>query len=356
MNDNEGLALFDEPGQPARSAGPVSEEEPQRRRGRPLLILLGIALALVLIVGGVAAFYVATLRGAVDNFATEPVANYPDRPAAAEPAADGSVARNYVLIGTDAGSVSVDDPGRSDALLLAHVPADKSQVYLISIPRDLYAEIPGYEKQKITHAYAYGGMNLTVQSVETLFDVRVDHAASVDFQSFADLTTALGGVTVENTTAFQRKAIDGTQCDYPEGEITIEGPCALQFARERKKLPNGDLSREENHRLILQAIMRKTMSPSVLANPAQFRDVVYTISRYVSVDSDLNADVITDQALEYRNLGDEMTSLQAPITGFGRDPRTNASIAVPDEEKMAELSEALQNDTVDEYVEKYPEN
>lgn len=356
MSDNEGLGLFEDSDQAQRSAGPAPEDEPTRRRGRPLLILLGISLTLVLIVGALAAFYVSTLRGAVDNFATEDVGNYPDRPATAEPNDDGSVARNYVLIGTDAGSVSIDDPGRSDALLLAHIPADKSRIYLISIPRDLYAEIPGYEKQKITHAYAYGGMDLTVQSVEKLFDVRVDHAGSVDFQSFADLTTALGGVEVQNATAFQRKAIDGSQCDYPEGKITIEGVCALQFARERKKLENGDLSRQENHRLILQAIMKKTMSPEVLANPARFRDVTYTISRYVTVDSGMNSDVMGDQAWEYRDIANEMTSFQAPITGFGRDPRSNASIAVPDEARMAELSEALQNDTVADYYEKYPED
>ncbi|NYI71458.1 LCP family protein required for cell wall assembly [Naumannella cuiyingiana] len=358
MSDNEGLSLMDDrEEEPRRAAADAEGGGERRRRGRPLLILLVIAGVLVLAVGAVAAYYAATLRGATNNFAREDIPNYPNRPPATSPNPDGSVARNYVLIGTDKGSVSPDDPGRSDALLIAHIPADRSKIYLISIPRDLYAEIPGRGKEKITHAYAYGGMGLSVQSVEKLFDLRIDHAASIDFQSFKDLTTALGGIEVQNANAFQR-SVGGVNCDFPEGKITVQGDCALVFARERKKLPDGAISRDANHRAVLQGIMKKTMSPETLINPGRFALVVDTVSQYVTVDQGFTSDQITQQAMDYRDLAGQnnsMVSLEAPITGFGRDPRTNASIALPDEEKMAELAQALRDDKVDEYVSKYPE-
>lgn len=356
MTDDVGRSVPGRAAPAQRAAAPEPKPRHKSRTPRAMIITATLVTGLLLGIGGVAAYYTATLRGAADGFAREQVPDYAGRPAAPQPQPDGATARNYVLIGTDKGSVSADDPGRSDALLLAHIPADRSKVYLISIPRDLYADIPGYDKQKITHAYAYGGMGLTVRSVEKLFDVRVDHAASIDFQSFKDLTTALGGIEVDNPQAFQRTR-DNVSCNFPKGKITIEGECALTFARERKVLSNGDLDREANHRQVLQGIMRKTMSPETLSNPTRFTQVVDTVSRYVTVDEGYTTDQIVADAMGYRDLalrGDSVVPMQAPISGFGRDPRSNASIAVPDEEKMQELSTALRDDTVGDYAKRYP--
>ena len=78
----------------------------------------------------------------------------------------------------------------------------------------------------------------------------MDHVVLVDFEGFIQLTKDLGGVTVNNKTAFTSHGYD-----YPKGKITIEGEKALWFVRERHALPGGDLDRAENQRNVIKAIV-----------------------------------------------------------------------------------------------------
>jgi LCP family protein required for cell wall assembly len=129
-----------------------------------------------------------------------------------------SGALNYVLLGSDSRDPAVDTNGRSDSIMVVHLNQAHTLAYIISFPRDMWVTIPGYGKNKINAAYAFGGPKLTVSTLETLTGVRMDHVVQVDFQGFIQLTKDLGGVTVNNKTAFSSHGYS-----YPKGKISIAG-------------------------------------------------------------------------------------------------------------------------------------
>ena len=120
-----------------------------------------------------------------------------------------------------------------------------------------------------------------VQTLESLLGTRMDHVVMVDFEGFIKLTESLGGVTVKNKNAFSSHGFD-----YPKGEITIAGEEALWFVRERKSLPNGDLDRAENQRMVIKAIVAKGLSPEIVANPTAFTGFISGVAEHVTVDSE----------------------------------------------------------------------
>ncbi|WP_316296705.1 LCP family protein, partial [Clavibacter michiganensis] len=143
-----------------------------------------IAVAASVFVGGLARSFDANTTTISDAF-----------PAGARPAAtDG--AENILLIGSDSRAELDPDGdgaagGRSDTLMLLHVPADRKAVYLMSIMRDSWVDVPGHGKAKINAAYSWGGVPLVEQTVEQLLDSRIDHVAEIDFAGFEDMTDAL---------------------------------------------------------------------------------------------------------------------------------------------------------------------
>lgn len=257
----------------------------------------------------------------------------PGRPG---PGAPGSL--NYLLLGSD--SRGRGDRGRSDVMILAHVPPARDKVYLISFTRDMWVTIPGRGASKINAAYAYGSVPLAVRTVENLIDTRIDHAALVDFDGFMGLTDALGGVTVEN-----KHASPG----FPKGRVTLQGEKALSYVRERYHLPRGDLDRAERQRLVLEAMMGKLLSADTLANPARFNAVIGRLGSFVTVDSDLGNDTIVATAASMRLTGrGDVVSLQAPIAGFGRS-RGGQAINLVDWPKMRSMADGIKNGTLASY-------
>ena len=186
-----------------------------------------------------------------------------------------------------------------------------------------------------------------VQTLESLLGTRMDHVVMVDFEGFIKLTESLGGVTVNNKNAFSSHGFD-----YPKGEITIAGEEALWFVRERKSLPNGDLDRAENQRMVIKAIVAKGLSREIVANPTAFTGFISGVAEHVTVDSSLSDQTIRDLAVSLRLTPTDIHLLQAPITGFGTSP-DGQSIDIVDEAQLAALGKAMKKDTMDAYLEKY---
>ena len=210
-----------------------------------------------------------------------------DNPTAPRPSADPEAtgALNFVLLGSDCRDPADSGAGRSDSIMVVHLNKAHDQAYIISFPRDMYVDIPGHGKNKINAAFAYGGTQLMVQTLEGLLGTRMDHVVMVDFEGFIKLTESLGGVTVKNKTAFSSHGFD-----YPKGEITIKGEEALWFVRERHTLPGGDLDRAENQRNVIKAIVAKGLSPEIIADPTAFTAFISDVAKHVTVDSSLTDD------------------------------------------------------------------
>lgn len=324
-------------------------EEPRRRRNGFLtwfFAVIGIVVALAMMVGG---FYVWRMWSTASDIERTNTllpsgeTDDPERPAA-EASVEGSF--NYVLMGSD--SRGDGDRGRSDVLMLAHVPPTRDKVYIVSFPRDMWVQIPGRGQAKINAAYAYGGEALATRTLESLVGVRMDHAAKINFDGFMGLTTQLGGVTVNN-----KHASSVGEYSWPKGEVTIQGEEALTYVRQRYGLPNGDLDRAERQRAVVKAILMKMLTLDVLANPVKFNEVMGQLGQYFTVDEGLTNQVIFSTATSMRvNSGDDIVILQAPISGFGTSG-DGQSIDIVNEPQLAEMAQAVRTGTMADYAAKY---
>jgi LCP family protein required for cell wall assembly len=263
-----------------------------------------------------------------------------------EPLETGTL--NYVLLGSDSRDPSNEGNGRSDSIMVVHLNANRNKAYIISFPRDMYVNIPGYGKSKINDAFAFGGAPLAVRTLEDLTGVRMDHVVLVDFEGFIQLTEDLDGVTVLNKTEFSSHGFD-----YPKGKINIKGERALWFVRERHALPGGDLARAENQRAVIKAVVEKGLSAGVVSDPATFTKFMGNVAKNLVVDNSLSDDEIRRTAVSLRLSSKNIELMQAPLSGFGS--AEGQSIDIVDQAKLDELSKALKNDTVEDYLKKYPE-
>lgn len=305
--------------------------------------IVGIVVALALIVAGFYVWRLWSTANDMDRSGSLLPGDDPSRPAASATAA-GSF--NYVLMGSD--SRAEGDRGRSDVLMLAHVPPGRDKVYVVSFPRDMWVDIPGRGHAKINAAYAYGGDALATRTLESLVGVRMDHAAKIDFEGFMGLTEELGGVTVNN-----RVASSVGQYSWPKGEITIQGDEALTYVRQRHGLPGGDLDRAERQRAVVKAILMKMMSANVLANPVTFNNVMGKLGQYFTVDAGLTNDVLFSTATSLKvSSGNDIVILQAPISGFGTSA-DGQSIDVVNDAQLEEMGKAIRTGSMADYAAKY---
>jgi polyisoprenyl-teichoic acid--peptidoglycan teichoic acid transferase len=332
-----------------RESGPDDNATmPKERRLLPK-ILIGVAVLLVAAIGA-GLLYAASIDRSLTENLNRGVELPTDESSVRPPKeVQETGTLNYVLLGSDSRDPGNDGNGRSDTILVVHLNAKRNKAYIISFPRDMYVNVPGYGRNKINAAFAFGGTPLAVRTLESLTGVRMDHVAMIDFEGFIRLTEDLNGVTVINKTAFSSHGFD-----YPEGKITIAGEEALWFVRERKLLPGGDLDRAENQRNVIKAIAQKGLSIQVISNPATFISFIGNVASHLTVDNDLSDEEIKRTAHSLRLTGKDIDLLQAPISGFATTG-DGQSIDVVDTAKMAELSSAMKKDKLSEYVKKYPQ-
>jgi LCP family protein required for cell wall assembly len=184
----------------------------------------------------------------------------------------------------------------TDSIMVVHVPADGSKATLVSIPRDTYVTIPGYQSAKINAAYAdgytyttgtdaqkrAGGADELVKTVKLLTGVTIDHFVEVGFSGFVNISNAIQGVQVNLCHAVD-DSYSGLQLSA--GVHTIQGVQALEFVRQRHGLPGGDLDRETRQRYFLGAAFRKIESVGVLLSPSKLSGLIKAVDSAIYVDS-----------------------------------------------------------------------
>jgi LCP family protein required for cell wall assembly len=337
----------------AEPADPDTDPVAKQRKRRQWLAL-ALATGALLIVGALiaGALYAVSIDRAVqDNLrrsSGQLPAETPAKGEKARPAKNPGRAVNYVLMGSDSRDVGNAGHGRSDVLMVMHLAADRKSAYMISFPRDMYVAIPGYGKNKINAAFAFGGPSLTIRTLEELLNTRMDHVVLIDFEGFINLTEELGGVTVYNKYPSYSRGYK-----FHVGDVSLRGEQALAYVRERKQLPHGDLDRAERQRVVLKAILSKGLAKETISNPAKFVSFTRGVAQHVTVDDQLTESELRKTALFLRLRPKDVHMLQAPISRFGTSP-TKQSIDIVDKEKLAQLAKALRTDRMDTYAEKYP--
>lgn len=172
---------------------------------------------------------------------------------------------NILLAGTD--GRPGEKNSRSDAMMILTVDSKNKSLKLTSLNRDTYVNIPGYGEQKLTHAYAYGGANLLVETIENNFEIDIQNYAVVDFYSFMDIVDTLGGVEVdvhENEISEINKFIRNETYKWSgetgpmqlvehSGVQKLNGYQTLSYARIRKN--DSTQERDRRQRQVIEALM-----------------------------------------------------------------------------------------------------
>ncbi|HDR4725070.1 LytR family transcriptional regulator [Bacillus cereus] len=196
--------------------------------------------------------------------------------------------------------------GRSDSLMLFTLNPKTKSMKITSIPRDSYTEIVGKgKKDKINHAYAFGGIDMSVKTVENFLNVPVDHYIEVNMAGFKDIVDAVGGVDVNNDLEFTSR-----DQHFAKGNIHLNGETALKYTRMRYEDPRGDFGRQMRQRQVIQAVIKKGASVSSLAS---YGDVLKAIEK--NVKTSLTQDQMFDIQKNYKDCMENSEEIQIPGDG-----------------------------------------
>ncbi|MFG3701491.1 LCP family protein [Micromonospora sp. NPDC047620] len=263
-------------------------------------------------------------------------------------------AMNIMILGSDSRDPENSSGSRTDTIILAHLPKDRSSAQLISIPRDTWVNVPkspegrGGRDAKINASYAWGGVPLMVQTVEKFTGVRIDHVTMVDFAGFKEIVDALGGIeiTVDNGFTSTHSLNPDGRREFVAGRQTMDGAAALDYARERYAFADGDFRRIKHQQQVIKAILDKAASGGVLANPAKLNSFVKATTNAVAVDQSMS---LLDLAMELRHLrSGNLGFFTCPTKGTGR--MGNESVVLADTAKAQRLFDAVRRDAVPEIL------
>ena len=230
------------------------------RKKRFLGALLGLLISAVLLV---AAFYMFEVRSALND-----ITDGNEAPELSEAAAGVNVSEDpfsVYISGIDVYG-DITQQSRSDVNIIATVNPKTKQILLVTTPRDYYVPIPGVSEgypDKLTHAGTYG-IATSMATLEELYDVDIPFYVRVNFTSLIEMVDTLGGIDVESDIAFTTGEESGLVVEVKEGTNHFNGQEALAFCRERHALAEGDNQRGKNQQAVIEAMLKKAMSPSIL--------------------------------------------------------------------------------------------
>ena len=170
--------------------------------------------------------------------------------------------KNVVVLGVDERKED-NDAGRSDTLFVVMFDTAKKNVSLLSIPRDTRVRIDKHGWDKINHAYAYGGRELTQKTVEQFLGLRINNYVMVDFKGFKGLVDAIGGIDINvEQDMYYHDTWDGFTIDLKKGRQHLDGETAIQYVRYRDE--EGDIGRIRRQQHFLMAVYEKIASADML--------------------------------------------------------------------------------------------
>ncbi|WP_341284636.1 LytR family transcriptional regulator [Priestia megaterium] len=285
------------------------EESQTRRRKRKkpkkkraLKIIMGIILVLILGVGA----YAYSIWHSVEKTFTqthEPLKRDVSEKRSEKVSFSNRDPISILLLGVDQ---RAGDRGRSDSLILMTVNPKDQSMKMVSIPRDTRTEIVGKgTTDKINHAYAFGGVDMAINTVENFFNVPVDYYVQVNMESFKDIVNAVGGVTVTNDLDFKYEGYH-----FSKGKLTLDGDEALAYSRMRKQDPRGDFGRQIRQRQIIEGVIEEGASVQSLANYGTILDTIGT-----NVRTNLTFDDMKQIQSNYKDARHNVEQLQVDGNG-----------------------------------------
>ncbi|CAM4114921.1 polyisoprenyl-teichoic acid--peptidoglycan teichoic acid transferase TagU [Lederbergia lenta] len=198
------------------------------------------------------------------------------------------------------------DKGRSDTMIVMTVNPEKQSMEMLSIPRDTRVEIVGRgTEDKINHSYAFGGVEMSMNTVEKFLDIPIDYYVKMNMDGFKEIVDAVGGITVNNDLDFSQGGHH-----FAKGQLNLNGKEALSYARMRKSDSRGDFGRQMRQRQVIQGVMNKGANVSALW---KYDDVLKALSN--NVETNISFDEMKDIQKNYSSARHNIEQMQ--IEGSG---------------------------------------
>lgn len=227
---------------------------------------------------------------------------------------------HILLLGLDKTQTTYEkdaDSMRSDTIMLLTIDPAKDKVQLISIPRDTYYKIPGYDNYKINAAYSRGGLKLALKTIGQFMNTKIDHYVTVDYAAVRELVDAVGGIEVHTPTYHYEdpSTIPPLVIDFQEGDHLLNGEDAVKYLRIRKIYENQDIDRIHVQQDFLMKIFDKIKSPTMLL---RIPKLIGIANNYV--DSDLTYGQLSYLAYYGLTLDkDDIQMVTLPGDGFRKN-------------------------------------
>jgi polyisoprenyl-teichoic acid--peptidoglycan teichoic acid transferase len=308
----------------------------EKKKGKRRLakwVRISLATIILLLIGGGFYFYnvYTDVASAVDKM-NKPLAREVSKKREVQIEFKKKDPLSILLVGVDERE---KDGGRTDSIIILTINPEKKTTKILSIPRDTRTKILDPEQSgklvktdKINHAYAYGGIEMSIETIEHFLNIPIDYYVQVNMESFKDIVDAVGGIDVDNQIAFE---LDGVY--LKKGPQHLDGEKALQYARMRKADPRGDLGRQERQREVIAKIIEKGKSISTLT---KYDDILAALED--NIKTNLTMEDIIGIQYTYKPAAETIDKLE--ITGDGKIINGGWYFMVSDETRQ-ELSDQL---------------
>ncbi|MFG2195661.1 LCP family protein [Streptomyces sp. NPDC048639] len=279
---------------------------------------------------------------------------------------DSDGAMNILLVGTDSrdwGTVTPEEKEAfrlggvacdcTDTMMLVHLSGDRKSADVVSMPRDSLVELPAHRDRrtdaehpshmaKINGAWAEGGADLTLQTVEAMTGLKIDKLLQVDFRRFMDAVNTVGGVEVCTDVPLQDRS---TGLDLSPGTHHVAGGPSLQYVRSRKVDGRADLGRIQRQQRFLMSFLSKLSKDDMLNNPDLLRKLSSTFVGPEPINRGFSATELFDLVVTLRDLSPASVELATvPISGFDQNIRGIGSTLKWDDKKAEELFAAVRDE------------
>jgi LCP family protein required for cell wall assembly len=363
----------------------IEEPEPPKRRDPLWAKLCLIIGSIVMVISGA----VVVLPRVIANWATGGIPQAPLIPPDLGANIDGPI--NLLMIGTDERSAQPTHQILSDTIIIAHIPATHDKVFLISLPRDLYVEIPpfprtnfGGQGDKLNAAFGFGakdangnpdnsadgrmlGANLLMQTVNSIVPggLKFSGAAIVNFNGFKAVLEAIDGVhlCVDEETrsihfdkfgkyhtekvAWENRRIYEKGCrDFTPGE-------ALDFSRQRYELNGGDYARQRHQQQLLMAMFKKLMSAGTLTDISKVSKLIDAAKGLLTLD--LGQAAVADWVYTLKGIRANDVVMIKTNGGKINSIPVGSGTAEALSETSKQMLQALRDDSLEEFVRAHPD-
>ncbi|MCB6415207.1 LCP family protein [Dorea acetigenes] len=304
---------------------------------KKIKILAVILLAIILMVVGVCAFLLRQIyKDSVAVKEPEDVDPTASQVAIAREEIQDEEVFNVLLVGTDSRDPNTD-MGRSDSIMLVSYNAKEKKATLASFLRDSLVEIDGYGKSRLGHTYAYGGVGLTINTINKVYGLDIQNYITISFDNLVNVIDNLGGIEVPFTAEEAEYYRANGMPDAQEGINLLTGTQALSHARNRSL--DNDFGRTRRQRSVLNGIYRKVMQEK---DPAAVLSLINFCMTQVKTNMAI-ADIydMAEKVLAEENLKVQQISVPAEGTYQFADYEGMAVLEINIEENKKNIQDYL---------------